>query len=501
MIFEIYNSRTNVVGADKFFLHVLDEELRYPAVETAEWQGSERPTMGWDGWTRLFRQPKLLPPWFPSGLLSLATRLAWKYNYPVQFDDRRKRPPPDDVPEFGLEISLRDYQQEAKKQAIDIGFGVLDMPPRSGKTRTAISIVTELAQPTIWLAPTDRIVVQTVQAIDSFLGPGYAYQLKGSKEVQEASRRKVVVCTAATAVRLFDAFYSTRKCIVIDEWHHGASSSYRKIMKKCEHIFHRFGMTGTFFRSGTDAMAMHALLANTIFKITSEELLQMGYLVPVHAAFIPVLGKKLRLDRSNPLAHTFVSGHGKYGIYEHTYRNQLVAHAAYTLAHAGYRVLVLIGTKKHGRTIKKLIDDLLPSVKLGTQLNRVEFISTDMRRDRQQVVIDSFNDRGHVQILIGTTILGEGVDLPVADALVLARGQQAEVALTQAMYRVSTAAPGKKRTVLVDFADRHYGKLLKHSFSRLRTYYDEPTFSVEVLPGPQFFPTWIKKIEESTENG
>jgi len=502
MIFEIHNDRTNVLNAEPFFVDVLNAELRYPIksmeryVNDGDIVEPSLPQVGWDGWCRLVRKPKFMAPWFPSGLLARAVRLADKFRVEYGFDDQRIRPEPSDIPALDVEIPLRDYQQEAVDRAVQVGFGVLDMPPRSGKTRTAIAIVRRLTQPTIWLAPTDRIVRQTVEAINSFFGPGYAYHLEGTAGRDIALGKNIVVCTAATAVRLKRPFYASRECLIVDEWHHGASVSYKKIMRCCGHIFHRYGMTGTFFRSGSDELAMHALLANTVYKMTSSELLDLGHLVPVHVAFLPVLGKKLRLDHSIPRWETFNGGHGKFGIMEHAYRNQLCAHAAYVLAHKGYRVLVLVCTKKQGYLIKDTIEALLPPVKLGKKLNRVEFISTDLHRGRQGDVIDSFNERGQVQILIGTTILGEGVDLPVADALVLARGQQAEVSLTQAMYRICTAAEGKRQAVLVDFADRHNKKLEKHSLERLQTYYKEPTFQVEVLPSPAVFPQWLAKREK-----
>ena len=99
-----------------------------------------------------------------------------------------------------------------------------------------------------------------------------------------------------------------------------------------------------------------------------------------------------------------------------------------------------------------------------------------------------------MKVLIGTSLLGEGVDLPIADALVYARGEKAEVTLTQNSFRVCTAIPEKKDAVIVDFADRHHRKLLSHSKERLQVYFDQPIFNVNILKDEQHFETWMGTV-------
>jgi superfamily II DNA or RNA helicase len=124
----------------------------------------------------------------------------------------------------------------------------------------------------------------------------------------------------------------------------------------------------------------------------------------------------------------------------------------------------------------------------------VEFLSTDRPRDVQVRVISSFLDNQEVKILLGTSLLGEGVDLPNVDALVYARGEKAEVTLTQNAYRVCTAIPGKREAIIVDFADRHHRHLIAHSEERLECYYTEPAFDVTVLPEANSLGGWLQKV-------
>lgn len=659
IVLEVFNDRTNIHGALPPLLDALDLHLRYPtevAVAREDgWIAPDELESNWDGWVRLLHRPRKIPPWFPTGLLQEVQRCLTYWQIPHQVADQRVRPD-EEIPEWPV-IPTRDYQAEAVGLAVDQGRGVLDMVPRSGKTRTMIEVQRRINLRCLWIAPTDRIVTQTLEVFDGLLGERYAHQVVGAKGAQGLEQAKVLLCTAATALRLPDDVYQTRQMIVVDEWHHcfsgttrvltdkgpkpicdvrpgdmvwsdgpggpalkvvtrrwvrpspgtwlriktthgtfevtdehgiytskrkiragdlragsplrvlqvrqgdqtpgavspgrgptqgrfsgrrgvggvqdpgracerglflgegavlsverikarssqvydlevsenhnyfveggvkvsnSASSSYRDIFARCDHIYYRFGMTGTFFRSGGDAMAMHALLGNTIYRVTAEDMLRMGHLVPTKVAFMPVATEELPKSMG-----TFIQGHGKYGIHENRERNWLAAWTALQLQAAGKKTLVLVGTKRQGRAI---LQDIQRHTRPSEgKFELAEFVSTDSPRPRIAAVLRAFLESNAVDILIGTSLLGEGVDLPVADALVYARGEKAEVSLVQNAYRVGTACEGKCEALIVDFADRHHHKLLAHAQERARIYFEEATFNPTVLAQPEDFFEW-----------
>ncbi len=491
MHLQVNNTRTTILGADPYILNVLNYELRYPTeLAIAQESGIVLPvSTAWDGWVRFLHIPKKSPPWFPTGLIFDVARIANKMGYPVTIEDQRVKPELG-VPEAQVKIPLRPYQEEATGALAGTGRGVLDSPPRSGKTRILCEVHRRLALRTLWIAPTDRIVRQTKDVIEEFFGANYVYHLIGSKEVEKAFRHHVVVCTIATAALLPKEAFQKIEMLVCDEFHHSASTSVKTIFDQCGHVFYRYGMTGTFFRSGNDAMAMHALLSRTVYKITSQELLDLGYLISVRAVFIPVLSPKLRgVDSSS-----FNGGHGKKGIHEHEWRNQLAALATFKLIQDSRKILILVGTKRQGYLIRDILRAYLPEKKSRAQFSLVEFMSTDVHRGLQSKILKAYNESDEIRVLIGTSMLGEGVDLPGTDALVYARGEKAEVTLTQGMYRVGTALTGKRNAILVDFADRHNAKLERHSQERLRIYFNESIFSVDILQDPQEFPRWLQGV-------
>lgn len=493
LVFHMENSRTEILGADPYALHVFDVETSFETsmATGVTPNGYVLPGAygGWDGWVRLLRQPRTKPPWVPSGLTPKLLRVCRKMGFEYELADHRVRPD-EQVPEFcGQTIVDRDYQLAAVESAIKSGRGVLDMPPRSGKTRVGCEIQRRLALRTVWLAPTDRIVQQTREVLEGFFGQHYVVHQVGTRGEAEAARAHVVVCTAATASGLSPEFYGSRQVIVVDEFHHAAAKSYKDIFAKCDHIYYRYGLTGTFFRSSGDDLAMHALLSNTIYKVSSRELWCKGFLVPTKVCFLPVGGPRLRGLPSN----MFQGGHGTYGIEQHKVRNEIIRRVTRILYKSGRRVLILVGTKAHGRLLCRDLRRWIHDEPKGCEFHNVEFLSTDVDRPRQKRVLDSFLENQEVRVLIGTSLLGEGVDLPSADALVYARGGAAEVTLVQNAYRVGTAVPGKEAAIIVDFGDRHHRKLMEHSLERLGTYFRESTFSVDVLKNVDHFNSWVRQ--------
>lgn len=496
IVFTVGNTWTRLEGADSFALEIIDKVTQYPTqLASAKEAGIEMYDVNgnpieWDGYVRLLRVRKTMPTIFPSGLLDTVRAACQRHGYSTQTVDERVRPEPGFPETKPKWFKPRQYQKDAIESALKAGYGIIDSPPRSGKTLLMMEIHRSIALPSVWVVPTDRIAKQTIATAEKFFGKHYAVHQVGRGAQEKLLSKNLVICTAATANGLEDTFWKSREMLIVDEFHHVPAKTWREIMmKKCEHIYHRYGMTGTHFRSGDDGLAMHALLSNVVYQITSTQLVDLGYLVPTDIMFLPVTSKRVQVPGSN---QTFIGGHGKYGIHEHEHRNDLVAYAAALLAQAGKKVLVLVGTKAQGWKVLNKVRALLPGKASGAEFDKAEFVSTDLGRGKIDRILDSYVlVPDEVQVLIGTSLVGEGVDLPSADALVYARGEKAEVGLMQSSYRVCTAVEGKDRAILVDFADRHSKKLLRHSLERLECYASDPLFKVKVLNGVQEFVKYL----------
>lgn len=493
----VRNSTCQLEGVDPQVQWWLRDQL-VVLTESAQMQaeGWSPPETGeldqaWDGKIRLYEvQPGGESGKFSCGLLEhvkelLATLGIRQTGQPgaLEIHDQRTRPE-SGVPETDRSgVPLRQYQIEAVDAAERVGRGVWKMPPRAGKTRCGVEFVRRVALPTVWLAPTKGIVAQTVRVFDAHLGKNYAVAHVGSNWTDVADKH-VVVVTYDTARSLPAAFWKTRQVLMVDEVHHAAAAGFKVINRLIDHIFYRVGMSGTFFRSNGDDLAMHSFLSGVLYEVTPRFLVENGYLVPASVAMVPVPATtKIRTANH----HDTIAK----GIVGHEFRQAASAWAAQVFASRGKKVVVLVAQKPQGDDLVKRIRELLPNKVKGTEFNRVEFVSTNRTTAVCERILKAFTTSDEVQVLIGTSMVGEGTDLPPADCLVYAYGGKAEVGHRQAAYRVCTAAHGKRRAFIVDFADRHHRTLIEHSVDRLDHYLDEETFSTTVLDRLDYLPGWL----------
>lgn len=504
VVIEVDNVRCRIRSAPDIAIWRLHERLAYPRdVQTALGGLGDEPdvpddqTFTWDGWKRFLRRPKprldgtCAPPWFETGLLGRAMAILWELGLSVQICDFRARPRLEqDVPRFWPKESLLPYQERAVEQAIKVGQGVIVAPPRAGKTRILLELFRRLGLPTLLVAPTTSIVDQTAIAARAY---GYAacdvLVLRGKVNWEEARHAQLWLCTAAKAISLSPEVAAMREVVAADELHHYTKSGAwgQRLHELFPHVFHWYGASGTYRRSGGDGMALEAFLSGVVFEISSRELIQLGRLVPTRLAFLPFDGKVPR--GTDPR---------REGLLLSPERNALVAAVALHLAQRDRRVLIMVAYKQQGQQIAELINQNAPWSKRG-EWRFGEFLFRG--RGGSQVEADlafrrrltgAFLEGRGPAVLLGTSLIGEGVDLPDADAVIWARGESAAVSYLQGLYRVCTAAPGKTEALAVDFADRQHPRLLEASRERLAIAYQDPTFEVQVLQHPEELAAWAQ---------
>lgn len=445
----------------------------------------------WDGYYRFLKRPQAEWPHVPTGLRFIVQWCIEQFQVPFQILDYRARPATQTTSCVAGQIPLFDYQEEAADILEKEPDGVARMSPRAGKTRTLVEVVRRLALPTLWIAPTKGIVTQTVRSAYEFLGDQVVHVT--SKNWEEHKDTLLAVTTAGTMLKLPDEFWKTRLHLVGDEVHHYLANKAwgRQMLQKSEHIYHRKGMTGTFFRSRGDDLALLAYMSRVLYSIDSAQLLARGRLVPTYHAWVPIEGPKVRGAKNEFWAH---NGHGTLGLAKHSFRNDVVASVAKHLQNKNRTVLILVGTKAQGYAIQKRLATMYPETPSMCEFQHVEFVSTDRKKKTVEAILDSFRGHQEVRILIGTSMIGEGIDLPSADALVFAAGGKAAVTYVQALYRVCTATPGKEYAVVVDFIDRHHPKLLEHSRQRNVVVQGDPVFQQNILSSLDEFVHWSENV-------
>ena len=410
----------------------------------------------WDGW----RQMVTAAGYFPTGLLQHVERalsLRCRVGYTTA-DYRGARPLGQPL---GIDVPLFDFQAEAVEAFLAAGRGVVDLPPRSGKTRIGIAIAVRLGLPMLWVAPGVGIAKQTEAAFAEFLGD-QVLSVTGGRQSSKRERRllhtQVWIATPKTAAKL--PGIKSRRVLVIDEFHHAAAKTWQAVSTAAVGCWWRLGLTGTHFRADGRDMEMQGVLGRSVYQQSVESMVGIGRLVPARIAMIRVRGAEAK-GRS----------YYKDGVVNHAQRNALIAWVGQHLVHRGKRVLVLAKEVQHTRM---LADQIPGAVAVdGGDNDAVDRALADL-------------EAGRVPCVVGTSVIGEGRDVPGADALVYACAGRSRVKVTQDYFRVLTASPGKSVGLIVDFADTHGSTLTEHAADRLLLYREEAAFDCRVIEATEF---------------
>ncbi|MAD95930.1 MAG: hypothetical protein CMB99_01250 [Flavobacteriaceae bacterium] len=417
----------------------------------------------WDGWKRMVGADGR----FATGLVAHVRRvLDLHLRHRYQIHDTREAPVL--VPCAAHYPPLFAYQAEAVEAFTTAGRGVVALPPRAGKTRIAIAVIMALGLPTLYVVPSIGLVEQTVKAMLEFMPAHMVVGLTGGKPNAKTRRRMntslVWVATPATAagpkpkrgMRRGIEGMTSRRVLIVDEFHHAAAETWQAISLSAVNAYYRLGMTGTHFRADGHDMAMRAVLAKAVYHKTVDDMVKLGRLTPASIAMVRVPGW---VDCSGRLAH-------REAIADYSPRNAMIVSAVKTLAALGRRVLVLTKEVNHS----KLLAAAIPK---AAQVDGKD----------NAAVAPALRDleRGKLNAVVGTSVIGEGRDVPGADALVYAVGGKSRVKVTQDLFRPLTASPGKRRALVVDFADNHHGTTIDHAAHRLAIYREERAFDTRVV--------------------
>lgn len=381
---------------------------------------------------------------FAAGLTPHVLQLARHYKLPATLQDVRDVVDPSS-PLRSVSASWRPYQDEIHAKLLKSPTGVINAVPRSGKTLMAARIIDELGLPVLYVAPSVQIVRQTYQVLVKHFGHDAVGRLDGEADEHEKDiSRLIVVATTNSAVKQSQEWFDTRKMLIVDEFHHSASETIHRINDLARFAYYRYGFTGTHYRSGFDNLAMEAICSQVLQRVGVDDLVRDGYLAKPNVVFL-----KPKADRIT--ADSFATAYSR-GIVKSEKRNACVAEITRKLAHELHiPTIVLVKQRAHADALGKLIQDSVV-VKGGESA-------------LTSAAVKDFADR-KIPVLIGTTVIGEGVDVPAAGALVYASGGSSGVLMMQSYYRPLTANPGKTEGWIYDFTDDHHAMLLRHSRKR-----------------------------------
>jgi superfamily II DNA or RNA helicase len=252
--------------------------------------------------------------------------------------------------------------------------------------------------------------------------------------------------------------------VILEEAHEVGSDSYYKILKTCINAHYRLALTATPFMRSSDEASMRLMAASGPigYRVSEKLLIDSGILARPIFKIIEDVPRPPDLFDGMTWAEV-----QNVAIVNHQARNERICLEAQRAVAHGLSVLVLVTRKRHGH----LLQAMFSALGINSQ-----FIYGESSREVRSRALNDLAS-GAVSVLIGSTVLDVGVDVPSLGMVILAGGGKAEEAARQRIGRgLRAKKSGPNVALIVDFADQYNEYTKKHALERLRVIVDTPGF-------------------------
>ena len=346
-------------------------------------------------------------------------------------------------------ISLRPYQREALQAINDfsekgINKQLVVLPTGAGKT-VIFSHLPQFKQnslPMLVLAHRAELLYQAKEKI-SWSNPELDIQIEQADNV--AGYCDVVVASVPTlgraeSERILKYPKDYFKSIVIDEAHHAAAPTYRRILDYFNAPF-VLGVTATPQRS--DNTRLTDVFDEIVYYKTIQDLIEDGYLCSLVGYRI-----KTNTDISGVATNEgdYVASQLEDAI-DTPERNAHIV-AAYNSLVPESKAIVFCAGVKHANNLASSFS--------ATQVPTEVILGDTSTQDREHILA-RFKS-GKTRVLVNVGVLTEGFDEPSIQSIILARPTRSTLLYTQIVGRGTRLYEGKPHCTILDFVDTTKGK-------------------------------------------
>lgn len=415
----------------------------------------------WDGRRHLFSKAANT---FPAGLRKRVRTLLKEATYKVKTIDQRKLLPDPNLklltPGMLKGITLRDYQLESARKALEVGHGILWLATNAGKTEVASAMIKVLYEHrTLFLVHKKGLLEQARERIAKRLGT--IEEHIGTIGDGRFEPKHITVATIQSLTRkghpakmkLIAAYLKTIVVLFVDEGHHTKATTWYKLINRIQAQF-RFILSGTPF-GNENGLMVEACVGPVVVRVSNAKLIKLGVSAKPTITMVEVTEPEIELGSWDEVY--------KAGIVLNTQRNQLIVKSAQTYAKAKQPCLILVKELWHGDNIVTM----LKSLGLTHAFVHGKMPQSAITKEKVRF------EKGHYDVLIASPIFDEGVDVPAIKALIVADGGQSVRAVLQKIGRGLRQKSGDNTLQVTDFADLTHKWLAKHSLERLSIYEGE----------------------------
>lgn len=392
---------------------------------------------------------------FPTGLMNIALEALTQLQIPFEIIDLRQHPGETAILRWNnAPWEPRYYQKEMIELGLTAGRGVFEAAVGSGKSLVMAYLIKAISCTSLVIVPSVGLSGQLYNDFSSWFGAGNV-ELLDAKKIRKTKKPKaisiVTVQSLGSLVKTgeFAEFAKHVDALYVDEVHHAGASTYTSLLKDLEHVYFRYGFSGTFLRNDNKTLEMWSFLSNVLYQFPAHRAIQEGFLTPMEVNMYSLTG------RPNIKYQTEYDNH---------YCNnpellEKITELVQSYSHD--QILILVNRKdKCGLVIHEWLNSM------GIDNS---YISGDNDKYEINGTIRDFNEK-KIRVLIGSSVIGEGIDVRSSDHLIMCQGGKSEIAIVQAVGRLIRLFEGKSMGLLHDFYFDGSKYMSKHADERADIY-------------------------------
>ncbi len=424
----------------------------------------------WDGSIKLAKSRRVAGSvviFFPTGLFERVCSVVEKKGLRVKIINNIPGQKLMDRPILSvITKTYRYYQKDGLLTAIQKQRGIIKQPTGSGKTLVGAGLIKSIGKPAIFLTDRKTILYQTIKVMEEELG-------KRNIGVIGLGRddRKIItlglIKTISIHLNKYKKHLQSKVVLIGDEVHRGTSRTWIDVMNEIPAPI-RIGLSATPI-GVTNSLNLEAVFGPIIYDIDPDALMKKSYLSR------PEIYLAQYREHTLPERYDYHTAYLK-GIVQNKFRNTLIIKFALAIKKHNkdlFPLVVLAKSLEHLALLSKLFS------KTSLRVRKVEGLTSVTERDR---LFTETNER-KIDVLLGSSIMDEGVDIPEIRSMISASGGKSAVKTIQRLGRSLRITSTKKKVLFVDFYDSDHPYLLTHSKKRRRSYRKEKYKCTEIKIG------------------
>ena len=233
--------------------------------------------------------------------------------------------------------------------------------------------------------------------------------------------------------------------VVVDEFHHAAANSYRKVLNLLKPKF-LLGLTATPDRMDSEDVRV-LCNDNVPYEIHMQDAIRFGYLVPFDYWGISddsIDYSKVRFTNGRYDSNDLVKRYRRS-----QKRNDLIRDNY--LLRAGERTLAFCANRQHAKDMKEYFESNGIRSRIIVSNSLEDGIVSDDRELSVKELVD-----GEVDVIFTVDVFNEGVDIPQVDTVMFLRPTESETIFLQQLGRGLRLSEGKERLTVIDFIGNYH---------------------------------------------